>query len=384
MCRWVAYISPTEPCLLSDILITPAHALTKQVNAHYLPYLIPHQLAPIDQVETITPTLPRVATPLLPTTSPPPPPHLAPRLPLPETPPQTALRLRNLALNTDGHGLVYYTLTSSRFLSPLTPPVPQPIHHRSALPLSSSATFRSLAHNTSTTCLLAHVRAGSHAPVAELNCHPFVFGRVSVMHNGSIGAFGEIKRVLVEGLSGDVYAGIQGGTDSEVLAALIVDGLGGSVPSEVEKGERVLARAVLDAFERVYDAQKRVLGRIERSSLNVCVSDGKVLVATRWRDGEEEEEPPSLYISETAGVRLNSKFPGHPNGEEEQAGEGQRRGEGEHGRHVIVASEPYTFKEDEWTLMGKNQVLMVGQEGVMEIKRIVVEREGKLEVGELS
>jgi glutamine amidotransferase len=73
MCRWFAYIAPTEECLLEDVLITPvstlranlkahrdvpvemliwlnhwfanstqAHALSKQVNEHYLPKLMSH------------------------------------------------------------------------------------------------------------------------------------------------------------------------------------------------------------------------------------------------------------------------------------------------------------------------------------------------------
>ena len=42
MCRWFAYISPTEPCLLEDVLITPKHSLVKQVHDHYLPGLIAH------------------------------------------------------------------------------------------------------------------------------------------------------------------------------------------------------------------------------------------------------------------------------------------------------------------------------------------------------
>jgi glutamine amidotransferase len=39
MCRWFAYISATEPALLEDILIVPAHSLSKQVHEHYLPHL---------------------------------------------------------------------------------------------------------------------------------------------------------------------------------------------------------------------------------------------------------------------------------------------------------------------------------------------------------
>lgn len=42
MCRWFAYISPIEPCLLSDVLITPANSISKQCSEHYLPKLLPH------------------------------------------------------------------------------------------------------------------------------------------------------------------------------------------------------------------------------------------------------------------------------------------------------------------------------------------------------
>ena len=42
MCRWAAYFSPTEPCLLEDVIVTPKHSLTKQVSQHFLPGLVDH------------------------------------------------------------------------------------------------------------------------------------------------------------------------------------------------------------------------------------------------------------------------------------------------------------------------------------------------------
>jgi glutamine amidotransferase len=39
MCRWFAYLSATESALLEDVLVIPAHSLSKQVHDHYLPYL---------------------------------------------------------------------------------------------------------------------------------------------------------------------------------------------------------------------------------------------------------------------------------------------------------------------------------------------------------
>ena len=43
MCRWFAYISQTERCLLEDVLIDPAHSISKQVHDHYLPKLSDHE-----------------------------------------------------------------------------------------------------------------------------------------------------------------------------------------------------------------------------------------------------------------------------------------------------------------------------------------------------
>lgn len=39
MCRWFAYISATESCLLEDVLIEPKHSISKQVHSRYLPGL---------------------------------------------------------------------------------------------------------------------------------------------------------------------------------------------------------------------------------------------------------------------------------------------------------------------------------------------------------
>jgi glutamine amidotransferase len=42
MCRWFAYISEFEPCLLEDVLLEPDHCIAKQVHEHYLPQLTAH------------------------------------------------------------------------------------------------------------------------------------------------------------------------------------------------------------------------------------------------------------------------------------------------------------------------------------------------------
>jgi hypothetical protein len=70
-------------------------------------------------------------------------------------------------------------------------------------------------------------------------------------------------------------------------------------------------------------------------------------------------------VSTTAGITLNRKFPGNANGDPKDAVMGnskehlkqrlkEKMEREEHGLHVIVASEPTTFKAAEWTLLDKN------------------------------
>lgn len=96
------------------------------------------------------------------------------------------------------------------------------------------------------------------------------------------------------------------------------------------------------------------------SALNLVITDGTQLLATRYAY-PVGREPPSLYVSTEAGPTLNRKFPGHPDGPREGEVLGARRKREEHGKSVIVASEPVTWKKEEWTLMEPNTLVFVGK-----------------------
>ncbi|KAG9590149.1 N-terminal nucleophile aminohydrolase, partial [Aureobasidium melanogenum] len=85
------------------------------------------------------------------------------------------------------------------------------------------------------------------------------------------------------------------------------------------------------------------------------------MVACRFRN-HKEEQPPSLYFSTRAGTTLNRKYPDHPDGCN-RPNEGPRKDEQEHGKHVIVASEPSTYIEEDWNIINKNQYLIVHKDG---------------------
>lgn len=187
------------------------------------------------------------------------------------------------------------------------------------------------------------------------------------MHNGVISDFVSIKRELCNLLDHDTYSNISGGTDSEHLGGLFVHFLTGGRGKQSwdeDYTERQMNDALLQAVKTVIELQKKVLGdKSHPNSLNLAVTDGTKLVAYRFRNNDNEQ-PPSLYYSTTAGVTLNRKYPDHPDGIQlPQKHEDSRKASEKHGDHVIVASEPSTYKEEDWTLIGKNQVLLVGVDG---------------------
>lgn len=114
---------------------------------------------------------------------------------------------------------------------------------------------------------------------------------------------------------------------------------------------------------QILELQKTKMGSSRTpNSLNFCTTDGQKMLAIRFRN-HATEQPPSLYWSEFAGRTLNTKYPGHPDSQElvnEHAiwGDDKRIG-----KHTIIASEPTTYDEKEWNLIGKNCALTVDEEG---------------------
>ncbi|KAF8193590.1 N-terminal nucleophile aminohydrolase, partial [Mycena galopus ATCC 62051] len=337
MCRWFAYISATESALLEDVLIVPAHALTKQVHEHYLPYL-----------EHFEPDADGAAT-------------------------KREIDLRNRYFNADGFGVAWYTTTREEYGECEGA---RPIMYRIVRQPLTDPVFRSIAAHTASTALFAHVRAASGSTaITDTNCHPFQFGRYLFMHNGMVGGFALIRRGMVNAMSDAATEQLKGTTDSEHLAMLFFTclaqrvGVRGPQVFEVQHPLSDIKAALEEAIATVIRLQREALGAagggapaFEPSSLNVAITDGSRLLAVRFRD-HAAEHPPSLYFSTIAGATLNRKYPGHPDAEHPRNQEGSGgTGENTHGAHVIVASEPTTYKEEEWELVRKNECIMVTEE----------------------
>jgi glutamine amidotransferase len=286
--------------------------------------------------------------------------------------------MRNKFNNVDGFGIVWYTQAREGFNEAKGI---RPAMYKHAKPPTNDYNFHSICANTSTTAIFGHIRAATATPVTEINNHPFTFGRHTIMHNGVISNFIDIKRGMVQLIGKAAFENIHGGTDSEHLAALYITCLtnsGGPETWEQQYPVREMSAALSKAIKIVIGLQQKILGvtKAEANSLNVACTDGEQMIAFRVRN-HLTEQPPSLYWSSTAGVTLNRKYPDHPNGEENP--NACKRPE-EHGTHMIVASEPTTYKKKEWNLIPKNSCCMVGKDGLHKIEQVELDAEQMAQV----
>nr|POE86652.1 putative glutamine amidotransferase dug3 [Quercus suber]POE87645.1 putative glutamine amidotransferase dug3 [Quercus suber] len=347
---WFAYISPSEPCLLEDVLVNPKHALTRQVFEHYLPGLIAHDPTNINAGDRL-------------------------------------VKARNSLFNVDGLGVAWYTSSNADFERGNTGESAdgtqkqglRPAMYKTVTPPLQDLNFKSICANTESRVVFAHIRAASGTPIVNVNNHPFIFGRHTFMHNGVVSDFTAIRRQMCNRMSDAAFAGINGSTDSEHIGALYLTYMtdnGGPESFEVEYSAKKMAESLRRVIATVIELQLQMLGAKARpNSLNLCVTDGVKLVAYRFRN-HATEEPPSLYWSTRAGTTLNRKYQDHPDGNE--APESLRSfgiSPESHGKHLIVASEPSTYKDADWHLIGKNQCLLATPDSKFDVTDVPYPRE---------
>ena len=116
-----------------------------------------------------------------------------------------AAREMDHPINGDGFGLGWYGNAD------------RPGLYRNVAPAWSDRNLRELCEQVQTPMYVAHVRASTGAPVQETNCHPFRYGRWLFVHNGFIEDYPRLRRELMFAVAPELFASIQGTTDSELL-----------------------------------------------------------------------------------------------------------------------------------------------------------------------
>ncbi len=179
------------------------------------------------------------------------------------------------ATNGDGFGIAWY---GDR---------PEPGRYRDVLPAWSDCNLKSLCRQIRSGLFLAHVRASTGGATNRDNCHPFVSGRWSFMHNGQIGGFERLRRRLEADLTDDLYGEIQGTTDSELFfLMMIAQGLDADPQGAAERAAAIVIEASLNA------------GIEPALKLTAAFSDGQTLHAVRF---STLGSAPTLYAGTIRG-----------------------------------------------------------------------------------
>lgn len=183
------------------------------------------------------------------------------------------------AINADGFGIAWY---GER---------PEPGLYRDILPAWSDPNLRAITAQVRSRLFLAHVRASTGTATSRNNCHPFVVGRWSFMHNGQVGGYDGFRRDADMMIPDSLYPSRKGATDSEALFLIaLAEGLDADPQAALER-----AAARLMALSR----QK---GTAPHLRLTCAFSDGETLYAVRYAS---DDKAPTLWHrwSETRGGR---------------------------------------------------------------------------------
>jgi predicted glutamine amidotransferase len=183
------------------------------------------------------------------------------------------------------------------------------------------------------------VRATSGSPIQETNCHPFSHGRWLFVHNGVIAEFRALRRDLMLAVAPELFADIQGSTDSEVLFHLALShGLEEDPLAALE-----CAIGVVEATGERHEVEFPFQG-------SVGVSDGETLWALRY---SSEGRSRSLFAS--ADVEALHKL--HPDNPRLQLmHEGDR----------LIVSEPLADLQGAWHEIPEATAVTVRRGGVLE------------------
>ncbi|KAF6766181.1 glucosamine 6-phosphate synthetase [Ephemerocybe angulata] len=190
-------------------------------------------------------------------------------------------------MNGDGFGVGWYDSKYDEELGV------QPCIFTSVTPAWNNVNLVRIAEKIKSPLVFGHVRATTAGSLSLDNCHPFVFGKLMWMHNGSIAEFDTIKRRLQSDLPDIAFDTVKGNTDSEWAFAVFLSKL----PDSTAKSFTPLVlRKAMEATIAQLNVYRKQYNITEPSLLNFCVTDGESVVVTRYISSREDEAA-SLWFS---------------------------------------------------------------------------------------
>ena len=334
MCRFAVYVSPQKPILLADLLTRPKHSIVKQSYC--------------SKERTVEWEIPA-------------------------------------AINADGFGVAWYPVKPNNINTTNQTDIDleESCLFRSVLPAWNDMNLHRISAKIGSSLIFAHVRAASPGSgVSQTNCHPFVSGKYTFMHNGGISCFAKMKKDIVMQISSELYRGIGGGTDSEHAFALFLSHLP-TTPSRKSKRisgsssstylePQVLLQTLKRTIANILYLQK-TLKLYGDSNLNFAVSDGQTTLVSRVylshkvNDNEESKEQEQ---NEKRNERKGGRYTDLSKGASLYFSCGSmwaKCSDNEYRmRHtnmnedvVIIASERLSMCHEDWVEVPKNHIVLV-------------------------
>lgn len=243
--------------------------------------------------------------------------------------------------NGDGFGIGWYTPSIS----------PEPAIFTSIFPAWNDQNLLHITSKIKSPCFFGHVRAASVGGINPYNCHPFIYGRWMLMHNGSIGDFTLIKRHIRRMLDDEYYQWIQGETDSEHLFALFLQLARNRNLEDVSEVGDVLMETLNIIHELIC-----MYGLGGTSYYNLCLTDGDRIIATRYCS-DLSEVPMSLHYVICYGDQAQSKTKHLTNPKPS---------------YVLVASEELTSWKEVWKMVPVNHMLLINSSRELKLMPMVI------------
>jgi predicted glutamine amidotransferase len=229
--------------------------------------------------------------------------------------------------NGDGFGLGWYGTGDG------------PGIYRSILPAWGDPNLRELAAHVESPLFMTHVRAAIGSPVQETNCHPFRRDNWLFVHNGFIADFHLLRRELMLAVDPELFANVQGSTDTEVVFHLALT--------------HGLERDPIGALERTVGLIEETAARhgvANPVQATFGVSDGSAVWAVRYAT---EGPPRSLFTSaDVSAVRHL-----YPDNERFQRATDEDR---------LIVSEPFSDLPGVWHEVPPSTAVIVRHGGVLE------------------
>ncbi|MFK7818705.1 MAG: class II glutamine amidotransferase [Planctomycetaceae bacterium] len=240
--------------------------------------------------------------------------------------------------HSDGWGIAYYSNS-------------QPTIERQASAAFTDLGFSQVAERVYARTVIAHVRLATVGELRPENTHPFSFERWAFAHNGTVEGFESLRTQLITETLPVLNATRLGGTDSEYLFLWLLSRLvGAGVDLASGITDLTLTASTVANAIRELAARSSELNLDNKPKLNIVLTDGDSMIATRWNN--------SLFYLQRGGLH-DCDICGIPHVHHTQEA---------NYRATVIASEP--LSGETWIEVPNKSVIRIDSDARMELEPI--------------